>query len=71
MSKLENAIQNINNDSFGVYEVNTLIMASVSDIESICSNKGLEPDYIVEAAIEHAADKVSEFKNLFDSISTK
>ena len=67
---LENAIQNINDDSFGVDEVNTLIMASVSDIESICGNKGLEPDYIVEAAIEHATDEVSEFKNLFDSIST-
>ena len=36
MSKLENAIQNINDDSFDVDEVNTLIMASVSDIESIC-----------------------------------
>ena len=56
MSKLENAIQNINDDSFGVDEVNTLIMASVSDIERICGNKGLEPDYIVEAAIDHATD---------------
>ena len=36
MSKLENAIQNINDESFGVDEVNILIMASVSDIESIC-----------------------------------
>ena len=71
VNDLENAIQNISDDSFGVNEVNTLIMASVSDIESICSNKRLEPDYIVEAAIEHATDKVSEFKNLFDSISTK
>ena len=71
MAKLENAIQNINDDSFGVDEVNTLIMASVSDIERICGNKGLEPDYIVESAIECATDQVSDYKNLFDSISTK
>ena len=71
MAKLENAIQNINDGSFGVDEVNTLILASVSDIENICCNKGIEPDYIVESAIEHASDAVSEYKNLFDSISTK
>ena len=71
MAKLENAIQNINDGSFGVDEVNTLILASVSDIENICGNKGLEADYIVESAIEHASDAVAEYKNLFDSISMK
>ena len=71
MSKLENAIQNINEDSFGVDEVNTLIMAAVPDIEDICWHKGLEPDYIIESAIECATDQVSDYKNLFDSISTK
>jgi hypothetical protein len=68
---LENAIQNIDDDSFEVDDVNTLIMASVSDIEDICEDKGLEPDYIIESAIEHATDQVSDYKNLFDSISTK
>ena len=71
MAKLENAIQNINDGSIGVDEVNTLILASVSDIENICGNKGLEADYIVESAIEHASDAVAEYKNLFDSISMK
>ena len=68
---LENAIQNIDDDSFGVDDVNTLVMASVSDIEDICEDKGLEPDYIIESAIERATDQVSDYKNLFDSISTK
>jgi hypothetical protein len=68
---LENAIQNIYDYSFGVDDVNTLIMASVSDIENICGDKGLEPDYIIERAIERATDEVSDYKNLFDSISTK
>ena len=68
---LENVIQNIDDDSFEVDDVNTLIMASVSDIENICEDKGLEPDYIIESAIERATDQVSDYKNLFDSISTK
>ena len=68
---LENAIQNIDDDSFEVDDVNTLIMASVSDIEDICEDKGLEPDYIIESAIECATDQVSDYKNLFDSVSTK
>jgi len=68
---LENAIQNIDDDSFEVDDVNTLIMDSVSDIENICGDKGLEPDYIIERAIERATDQVSNYKNLFDSISSK
>ena len=68
---LENAIQNLDDLSYEVDDVNTLIMASVSDIENICGDKGLEPDYIIERAIERATDQVSDYKNLFDSISTK
>ena len=68
---LENAIQNLDDLSYEVDDVNTLIMASVSDIENICGDKELEPDYIIERAIERATDEVSDFKNLFDSISTK
>ena len=71
MSKLVNAIQNINDDSLGMDEVNTLIMASVTNIEDIFWHKGLEPDYIIESAIECATDQVSDYKNLFDSVSTK
>ena len=56
---LENAIQNIGDYSFEVDDVNTLIMASVSDIESICWDIVLMTDYIIERAIELATDQVT------------
>jgi len=71
MAELENAVQNILDDSFEADDVNTLLMASVSNIEDTCLEKGEEPDYIIEKALECATENLSDYKNLFDSISTK
>ena len=51
MAELENAVQNILDDPFEADDVNTLLMASVSDIEDTCLEKGEEPDYIIEKAL--------------------
>ena len=71
MAELENVIKNIIDDSVETDDVNTLLMASASDIENIIINKGEEPDYIIEKALEYATENISDCKKLFDSISTK
>ena len=62
MAELENVIQNIIDDSFETDDVNTLLMASASDIENIIINKGEEPDYIFEKEGEYSGWPFRSFR---------
>ena len=68
MAELENVIQNIIDDSFETDDVNTLLMASALDIENIIINKGEEPDYIIEKALEYATENISDCKKILNNI---